>query len=263
MGERTGLESALAATEQAVAETLVAAAALSRGLKRARTAAAVGQVKDLRRALDEAAAAAARVTQQAAAARDGYDIDEEEWLTSGGYRKELLAAAADAGLDIVEEDDRLLCYPSLVRVLPGEVALDIDRQREKRLRPSVVVTRLAQAQRAGPRFRPEPLLRSLAAGYDLVLALQGKPAGAVVRLVDIYAVMTLLPGQTREYSKHEFARDLYLLDQTGAATVPGTRRRLHWAASTGTKQAGVLTTVARSGSPQRYWGVAFREDGDG
>lgn len=263
MGERTGLESALATTEQAVAETLVAAAALSRELKRAKTAAAVGQVRDLRRALAEAAKAAARVTEQAAAARDGYDVDETEWLASGGYRKELLAAAAEAGLDIVEEDDRLLCYPSLVRVLPGEVALDIDRRREKRLRPSVVVTRLAQAQRAGPRFRPEPFLRSLADGYDLVLARQGKPAGAVVRLVDIYGVLTLLPGQARDYSTHEFARDLYLLDQTGTATVPGTRRRLHWAASTGTKQAGVLTTVARSGSPQRYWGVAFREDGDG
>jgi hypothetical protein len=34
---------------------------------------------------------------------------------------------------------------------------------------------------------------------------------------------------------------------------------LHWAASTGTRQAGVLSTVARTGQQQRYWGIAFEE----
>jgi hypothetical protein len=80
-----------------------------------------------------------------------------------------------------------------------------------------------------------------------------------VRLLDVYNVLTLLPGQAREYTKPEFARDLYLLDQAGLTTVSGTGRRLRWAASTGTKQAGVLTTVARSGQQQRYWGIAFDE----
>jgi hypothetical protein len=75
----------------------------------------------------------------------------------------------------------------------------------------------------------------------------------------VYAVLTLLPGQSRDYTKQEFARDLYLLDQTSSITVGTTGRRLRWAASTGTKQAGVLTTVARAGQQQRYWGIAFEE----
>jgi hypothetical protein len=125
----------------------------------------------------------------------------------------------------------------------------------------VVVELLAAAQRMGPRFRPEPFLRSLLSGYELVTAQQHKAAGAVVRLLDVYGVLTLLPGQTKDYSKQEFARDLYLLDQSGLTALAGAGRRLRWAASTGTRQPGVLTTVARSGQQQRYWGIAFEEVG--
>jgi hypothetical protein len=32
---------------------------------------------------------------------------------------------------------------------------------------------------------------------------------------------------------------------------------LRWHASSGTRSAGVLTTVARTGQQQRYWGVSF------
>ena len=114
---------------------------------------------------------------------------------------------------------------------------------------------LARAQQSGPRFRPGPFLDSLSRAYDLVVAGQGKAQGSVVRLEEVWRVLTLLPGQAKDYSKQEFARDLYLLDQTGATYAGG--RSLRWAASTGTKQAGVLTTVARSGQQQRYWGVSF------
>ena len=150
-----------------------------------------------------------------------------------------------------------MCYPSLVRVLPGELAIEVDRRRERRLRPSVVVELLGRAQQAGPKAKPEPFLASLLAAYDYVVAVQGKTAGAVVRLVDVYAVLTLLPGQSRDYTKPEFARDLYLLDRSGVTATGSPGRRLRWAASTGTKQAGVLTTVSLSGQQQRYWGIAF------
>jgi hypothetical protein len=180
-------------------------------------------------------------------------------FASGAYTKELLAAAADAGIAMFEDDERLLCYPSIIRLLPNELALEVDRRRTRALRPSTVIAALARVQQSGPRFRPEPFLGSLASAYDLVVAHQGKSAGAVVRLLDLYNVLTMLPGQAREYTKPEFARDLYLLDQSGVTSVNGSRRRLRWAASTGTKQAGVLTTVARSGQQQRYWGIAFDE----
>jgi hypothetical protein len=116
---------------------------------------------------------------------------------------------------------------------------------------------LAAAQERAPRFKPEPFLDSLRGAYELAVAGAGKRPDAVVRLVDVWSVLTLLPGQSREYSKQEFARDLYLLDQSGVTDTARSPRQLRWSASTGTKGAGVLTTVARSGQQQRYWGVSF------
>jgi hypothetical protein len=252
-------EGALARAEADVEAAIRACGALTRELKRARTAAAIGQVRDLRRSLDAAAQHAGELREAVCTTRGSYDVDETALLASGAYAKELMAAAADVGVAMFEEDERLLCYPSIVRVLPGELALEIDRRRMRGLRPSVVVRQLERTQQAGPRFKPEPFLASLLAAYDLVVVKQSKTTGAVVRLLDVYAVLTLLPGQSRDYTKQEFARDLYLLDQTGATTVGTTGRRLHWAASTGTRQAGVLSTVARTGQQQRYWGIAFEE----
>lgn len=254
------IEDALARAEADVDAAAGAARAVARELKRAHTAAAAGQLRELRRALDAAAGAAQQVTQAVADARASYDVDEGELLFSGAYATELLAAASAAGVAMfAEDDDRLLCYPSIVRVLPAELALEVDRRKVRALRPSVVVAALQRAQNAGPRFKPEPFLTSLLAAYDLVLAQQGKAAGAVVRLVDVYSVLTLLPGQIREYTKPEFTRDLYLLDQSGVTAVASSGRSVRWAASTGTRSAGVLSTVAKSGQQQRYWGIAFEQ----
>ncbi len=259
MSQEGSFEDVLAATEEQSGATLRAAATVARELRKAKAAAAGGQTRELRRALEAAQGLAAQLAEAATALRHGFDFDEHEYLASGSYAKELLAAAAARGVDMFEEDERLLCYPSLVRVLPDQAALEIDRRRERRLRPSVVAGLLGAAQGRGPRFRPEPFLDSLRAAYELVVAGQGKKADAVVRLIDVWAVLTLLPGQSREYTKPEFARDLYLLDQSGVTVTPRSGRRLRWSASTGTKGAGVLTTVARGGQQQRYWGVSFSE----
>jgi hypothetical protein len=250
------LEQALVTAERRLEEATKAAAAVTRELRKARAAARVGQLRDLRRFVAAAGTAADELGAATARAREGFDFDDQSYLASGEYAKELLATAAAAGVAMFEEDERLLCYPSLVRVLPGDAAVEVDRVRDRKVRPSVLVAALAAAQQRAPRFRPGPFLDSLHEAYRLVLAREGKAPAAVVRLVDVWSVLTLLPGQSREYTRQEFARDLYLLDQSGElATRDGAG--LRWAASTGTKGSGVLTTVARGGQQQRYWGIAF------
>jgi hypothetical protein len=210
--------------------------------------------------MDDAVRAAQALHSSLVGLRDGYDLDEGEFLASGAYAKELLAAAAAAGLDVFEEDDVLLCYPSVVRLAPQDPGLEIDRRKDRNLRPSVVVERLAAAQRRGPSFPAGHFLESLRAGYDLAVAQQVAGTDAVIRLVDVHRILTLLPGAAAGYSKQEFARDLYLLDQSGIReTKDG--RRLRWAASSGTRQPGLLTTVGKSGQRQRYWGIAFEPVG--
>ena len=112
----------------------------------------------------------------------------------------------------------------------------------------------------------EPLLRaagfeileSLERGYDLVRSRGQHREGAVVRLVDVWGVLTLLPGQQREYMRAEFARDLYLLDSSAVATAKS-GRALRWHASSGTRGSGTLATVAQTGQQQLYWGISFTE----
>ena len=256
MESGTTFESALAAAQADAEAALKAAGTVTRELRKARTAAAAGEMRELRRALAAAAALAAELSAAAQEAMASFDLDDNAYLSSGGYAKELLALAADSGLAMFEEDDRLLSYPSILRVIPGDSVIEIDRRRERRLRPSVLVGLLAVAQQRPPRFRAEQFLESLASGYELVVAREGKTPGTVVRLVDIWSVLTLLPGQGKEYTRPEFARDLYLLDQSGVhRSKDGRSLRLH--ASSGTRTAGVLTTVARTGQQQRYWGVSF------
>ncbi len=250
-------EETLAGVERDVDRAMRSVSATTRELRRARVGAKNGQVRDLRKALAAAEAAAAALAEQTRTIREDLVFDEQEYLSSGRYTKELLAAAEAAKVAMFEEDERILCYPSLLRVLPADAAVEIDRARDRRLRPSVLVRHLAAAQERPPRFRPEAFLDSLRTGYELVVARQDKKPDAVVRLSEVWTVLTLLPGQSREYTRQEFARDLYLLDQSHVIRTGRSDRELRWAASTGTKGSGVLTTVARGGQQQRYWGVWF------
>jgi hypothetical protein len=253
-----GLEAALEATEERVDRTLKATAAVNRELKKAKTGAQRGQLRDLRRALSAAAVLAGDAARAAEDAGESFNFDEQEHLKSGSYSQELLDTAAAQDVAIFAADERLLCYPSLIKVLPGDAAVEIDRRRERRLRPSVLVELLAAAQGRPPRFRPKPFLDSIESGYDLVRSQKQHREGAVVRLVDVWSVLTLLPGQQRDYTRAEFARDLYLLDSSGEATAKS-GRMLRWHASSGTRGSGTLATVAKTGQQQLYWGISFTD----
>ena len=250
-------EAMLSTAERDLDATLRGANATLRELKKALAAARTGQIRDLRKALAAAGATATSLAADTAALGDRLDVDEQEYLASGAYVKELLAAAEAQGLTIVEEDNLLLCYPSLLRVLPADAAIEIDKVRERRLRPSVLVASLVRAQERDVRFKADAFLDSLRAAYELLVSGEGKRPDGVVRLLDIWAVLTILPGQRAQYSKQEFARDLYLLDRSGVTHTARSPRCLRWSASTGTKGPGTLVTVAPSGQQQRYWGVSF------
>ena len=258
MPQEGTFEAALSATETQAAATLQSAAALTRELKRVKAGRRPGSTRELRRALETAETLATQLAEAARSLRAGYDFDEQAYLSSGAYAKELLAAAASAGRGHLRGGRA----PPLLSLAGADPAPTRPRSRSTASASGGCARRwssalLAAAQRRGPRFRPEPFLDSLRTAYELVVARDGKKPDAVVRLIDIWAVLTVLPGQGREYTKQEFARDLYLLDQSGLATTSRSSRRLRWSASTGTKGAGVLTTVTRGGQQRRYWGIGF------
>jgi len=251
-----GFEAALDRTETAVESSLRAATATVRELKKARASAATGALRELERSLAEVEQLAGSLIDATQALRSSWSFDARSYLESGAYLDELIELGRARGLSVFEQDGRLISYPSLLRVLAADAAIEIDRKRERRIRPSFVVDYLEGLQTKPVRFRPEQFIESLYRGYRLVITERGRNEGTVVRLSDVYDVLTLLPGQTREYSKPEFARDVYLLDESPVDRTKG-GAAASFPAATGTRGKGALVTVTRDGSIRTYYGLSF------
>ncbi|MFQ5915992.1 MAG: hypothetical protein ACE5JS_22690 [Nitrospinota bacterium] len=259
------LEEALAETEAAADVTLGAAKSVAASLKKIKDAAKVGKLRDLRKAIESAERAIVALQEQFENTREGWDFDEETYLgPQGGYIAELLATAGEIGLRVYEQDERLFCPPMLLRVVPNDRCVLIDKRREYRLRPSVLAEGLRRRQANPPRFRAAVFLESLYKAYTIASRRRGGapgPSGPVIRLLDIYNLLTLLPGQSREYPQEDFARDLYLLDRSGhTRTSRGYIVSFH--ASTGTKSAGrTLWTIGEDGREKVYFAIRFSPPG--
>lgn len=255
--EATDLEGALAAVEADADAAIRALAAALKAAKRVKSAAALGQIRELEQALAAASGLAEEAAGAVRVAGQGWRFDVRGWFDSGDYARELLAAAKDAGVQAYQSDDRILCYPVIVQVL-ADAAISVDKQRDRRVRPSVAVRHLAALQQRPPKFKPEAFIESLASAYDYVVGAKHLRPGAPARLVDVHSVLTLLPGTARDYTRQEFARDMYLLDQSGVVEARD-GRRMTLPASALSRGGGVLTTVTRGGQSKIYAGLSFRE----
>jgi hypothetical protein len=148
----------------------------------------------------------------------------------------------------------------LVRLNPAERSVRIDKTADSRLRPGVLVNILQELQKKPLRFRPDVFLEALYVAYQKAILLKGKAlplSGTVVNLLEIYELFTLLPGQSKEYSRQEFARDIYLLDRSG---VRATRKGagVSFPASTGTRSPGrTLSIINERGEEKLYFAIAF------
>ncbi len=254
----TTLEDALQGLERDVDGAVKSLGAALKEARRVQGAAAAGQMRELQQALDGAVRLAEQAATAVAEVSAGWRFDVAGWFASGEYTKELLSTAADAGVQAFESDERILCYPVIVTVSAGDTSVVVDKKRQRRVRPSVLVRQLDALQQRPPRFKPEPFIASLGAAYDLVVAAAGRRRGSVAGLVDVHRVLTLLPGAARDYTRQELARDLYLLDQTGVVdTKDG--RRMTLPASAMTRGSGMLTTVTRAGQTKVYAGIAFKD----
>lgn len=221
-------------------------------------AAKEGDLSALERVTGRLDAALATVRQEVANARTAWPLSAEEVdrYLSSEYGAELLEAARAADLAMSERDGRYVAFPSIIRVMPGERAIRIDKKRLTGIRPSRVAAVLKGEQAKKPRFPVERFLESVYRAYRLVAA---GHIGKTVLLDDIIAAFTLRPGSNAEYDQNDFARDLYALDRSGIRqTKAGARVSLP--AATGTKgQKGVLTFVGPDGDLVTYYGIRFEE----
>ncbi len=259
--ENTGnFEEALAKTESDVNAALKAAASAVSSLKKFRLAVVTGNVRELNKIIEASQQAIDVLTQRFITAKEGWNFDAEAYIAGRAFPEDLLKVASQMGVKMFEQDERLYCYPFIVSIVPSEMSVKIDKQKEKRLRPSFLVGHLRDLQNRPVRFKSEVFLEGLYAAYDHIVKSLGEKAadkGFVVPLIRVYRLLTIMPHLAREYSLQEFARDVYLLDQSG---ITHTKRgfAVSLPASTGTKSPGsALRVITREGSEKRYYGISF------
>jgi len=262
MANGESLERACEEAQRRIETCIKSVAKLTGGLKSGQKAARVGDLNALHKALAELEGHLQIVRAETMSAAKSWvlsEADEAALFTDGDFVEELVTAAESAGLELSVEDGTIVCYPSLVKVDAARHCVIIDRKPYRNVRPSVLVAHLKAVQGRPPKFKANQFLESLYVAWDHARHLRaaGRPPGTDVRVTSVYAALTIAPGSAREYSKPEFGRDLYLLEQSGERL---TRKgaRIHFGRSTGTKVAGgAITVVGEDGRRVDYSSISF------
>ena len=261
-------EQAFSDTEKAAASMLNSAGDLIKLAKQLQKASRDGNIAVMKRIqgrLDAVLGSLGQTVDNAVRSWPFQDDDEEQYLRDG-YTAELRSIASERGLKIRERDTRLISHPSIVRILPGERAVRIDKKKVSAIRPSHLADLLLKNQKKPGRYQSGAFLESLYNVYSDI-ANEAFPdrlvkgAGRVVPLDRIYRLFTSLPGSSREYDRTDFARDLYILDTNGPKR---TKRGLavSFPSSTGTRRSkGLFSFVGPDGRDVEYYGLRFSEDG--
>ena len=258
-------ERAFSDTEQAAAATLAAAAALVRQAKALQKAAKEGNIAAIKRqqiSLDTALSSLGQTVNNSVNIWPFQEEQEEQYLREG-YAAELIQVAAAQGLQIHEQDGRLISSPSIVRILPNNQAVRIDKKQTSTIRPSHLVGLLQANQKRASGHRPEQFLESLYRVYvdiireDSTERLMAGRQGRVIPLARIYRLITALPITRREYNETDFAQDLYQLESSGIKTTRS-GATVSFPASTGARSSqGIFTFVDPDGSNVSYYGIRF------
>ena len=175
MDSQTGsLEQALAEIEAEAGDLVKTTKQVMASFKKIKDAAKVGDLVKLRKLLDEGKAATLGLGCDFVKTQERLNFDEASYLAGNDFRQELLTTAQQMGVNLYEHDGYLFSYPVLLKILHKERAVSIDRMRESRLRPSVLVKRLKEVQNKPLRFKPQTFLEMLYTAYSIVVAGRGK-----------------------------------------------------------------------------------------
>ena len=171
-------------------------------------------------------------------------------------------------MDIYERDGQLICSPSSVKILPTARAVRIDRKQTSTIRPAHLAELLYRNQNKKNTFPSGQFLEALYKVYKELVRRDSSgrlaewPSGRVIRLERIYKLFTSLPGSARDYTATDFARDIYLLEESGRKR---TRSgfEVSFPAATGTRRKrGVFQFFGPNGQLLQYSGIRFIKENE-
>ena len=259
-------EEGFAATETAADSVLQALSDVTKVAKQLRKGAKEGNIAAIGRETARLEESLSAIRQQVGNATRAWPFTAEEELAylEDGYVEELQDEAKKKGLQLFERDGKLVAHPSVVRVLSGDRAVEINRRKTSLIRPSKIMTDLENLQKSPFRSNPLQFLRALYNAYLILTSPRSRTnqlkmgeAGQVIPLIQIYNSWTGRPGTRGEYSQLDFARDLYNLENSGVNEVPS-GARVSFPASAGTRiPSATISFVGPNGEPVLYYGIQF------
>ncbi len=253
-------EQAFSDVERSAQAAVKAGGQIVSAARQLQKAAQEGDITKIRKASERLGGATTSARQDIANAREAWPFkdDQEKEYFASDYARELREEADREGFSIYERDARLLAYPSILQILPNDLAVRVDRKRVSAIRPTHLVRLLLASQNKKPRFPVERFVETLFNSYKTIE--HDWTLGPTVKLARIYDALTLLPGSSNDYSKSDFSRDIFMVDQSGVSrTRSGHRMALPASTATRGSKSDLFTFVAPDGEIATYYGLRFTE----
>jgi len=255
----TSLEATLGAWEADLARLEQQAAQVLRAAKQLRKAAQDGALAGVGPAQAGLRESAAKLAETIARDAGAPAINIPAAFENGSFLAELSAAAAAAGVTLVQRDGRITAYPVVLRLDARNLGVRIGRKLERRLRPAVLAGQLRAIQQRPNRFNARSFLERLLRAYTVLAPDWRTGEGPLVALAALHDVLTLLPVAAADYPMEEFLVDLLRLDRQPDAR-SGRGHRFELGGSTGTKGAKRLTVFDETGGQHDYYAMRFVAD---
>ncbi len=258
-------EAGFGAVETAAGRTATEAAALAKAAKQLLKAAQDGNIGHVWRQSRRLTDLLSSVTEhvERAAASWPFAAESEHAYLEQRFGAELCGEAGRIGLNVTPRDETLVCSPSIIRVNPADRAVTIDGRKRTAIRPSKLAADLLKIQRVDPRGNPQRFLEALYKAYRILAPPPANSliqSGQVVALAKVYDLLTTLPGSGRQYSRTDFARDLYLLDSSDVDTTRSGDGRVSFPHSTAARSGKEVFSFAdRAGNLITYSRIQFTQ----
>ena len=262
------LEQACSESEVIAEQSQVSVRKLLRQINSLKKAAKVGNIAGIKRCQENLKNLLEEVNSDVSKAVSSWPYTEEDEIQifEEQFAPLLKSTAREVGFNIYEKDGNLVCPPLIVKILPAQRAVNVNRKKVSQVRPTYLVDILQKAQNKNARHSPKQFLASLYRIYNILKMSENSNlisggGGPVYQLNTIYNLMTALPGSSRDYDRSDFARDLYILESKGPQ-VTRNGARVSFPSSTGTRhraKSHLFTFINKDGSSVEYYAIRFSQ----
>ena len=233
---------------------------VQRGFKNITKDSAAGDIKKLRKNLEEVSAVLSELSEVSGGLQAAADhFDDRAYLESGDFAKHLTDYCKEYGVDIQGESPSYEMFPFRLRIDLENQDLYINRRKIPCMRPMRFVQDMKQQieKYTKSSFNLGQFANELATAYDLAVTVRnsGKPQPRYefdVLLKDVYTYLAPTAKARREYDLQQYAFDLSRLFSADEPVAPKDERKFEFGTS---KQTNKLIRILDTDGAEHFLGT--------